>query len=166
MYIRKWNPSQDNPVLIDLVVNNFQVKKEVIQLILGMANEVMVVCDSNDQIVGFVSYRFRLGNMIYVDYVVLDTKHQGKGIGSQFAPVFEKHLLQQGIQMVFGSVDVENTEALKVFQRWGFEVQGQIGSNIIIQKSLSGSVSTQPNLARRSSNIRRLSSPPSLGLSM
>jgi RimJ/RimL family protein N-acetyltransferase len=164
LYIRKWNPSKDNPVLVEMVVNNFQVKREVIQLILGMANEVMVVCDSNDRIAGFVSYRFRLGNMIYVDYVVLDTKHQGKGIASSFLPVFENHLLKQGIQVVYGTVDEDNTDALRVFQQWGFEVQGQIGSSIVIQKNLTGS-SNHQNRAR-TSNVRKLGSPPSLGLTM
>ncbi|WP_226536853.1 GNAT family N-acetyltransferase [Fictibacillus halophilus] len=164
MYIRKWNPSKDNPVLVEMVVNNFQVKREVIQLILGMANEVMVVCDSNDRIAGFVSYRFRLGNMIYVDYVVLDTKHQGKGIASSFLPVFENHLLKQDIQVVYGTVDEDNTDALRVFQQWGFEVQGQIGSSIVIQKNLTGS-SNHQNRAR-TSNVRKLGSPPSLGLTM
>jgi ribosomal protein S18 acetylase RimI-like enzyme len=163
LYIRKWIPGKDNPVLVDMVVNNFQVKREVIQLILGMANEVMVVCDSNDRIAGFVSYRFRLGNMIYVDYVVLDTKHQGKGIASSFLPVFENHLLNQGIQVVYGTVDEDNTDALRAFKQWGFEVQGQIGSSIVIQKNLTGS--NQQNRAR-TSNVRKLSSPPSLGLTM
>jgi predicted GNAT superfamily acetyltransferase len=161
LYIRKWIPGKDNPVLVDMVVNNFQVKREVIQLILGMANEVMIVCDSNDRIAGFVSYRFRLGNMIYVDYVVLDTKHQGKGIASSFLPVFENHLLNQGIQVVYGTVDEDNTDALRAFKQWGFKVQGQIGSSIVIQKNLTGS--NQQNRVR-SSNVRKLSTPPSLGL--
>lgn len=163
MYIRKWIPGKDNPVLVDMVVNNFQVKREVIQLILGMANEVMVVCDSSDRIAGFVSYRFRLGNMIYVDYVVLDTKHQGKGIASSFLPVFENHLLKQGIQIVYGTVDEDNTDALRAFKQWGFEVQGQIGSSIVIQKNITES--NQQNRIR-TSNVRKLSSPPSLGLTM
>jgi RimJ/RimL family protein N-acetyltransferase len=161
LYIRKWIPGKDNPVLVDMVVNNFQVKREVIQLILGMANEVMIVCDRNDRIAGFVSYRFRLGNMIYVDYVVLDTKHQGKGIASSFLPVFENHLLNQGIQVVYGTVDEDNTDALRAFKQWGFKVQGQIGSSIVIQKNLTGS--NQQNRVR-SSNVRKLSTPPSLGL--
>jgi RimJ/RimL family protein N-acetyltransferase len=159
LYIRKWIPGKDNPFLVDMVVNNFQVRKEVIQAILAMANEVMVVCDSTDRIAGFVSYRFRLGNMIYVDYVVLDTKHQGKGVASTFLPVFENHLLKQGIEIVYGTVDEENTDALRVFQHWGFQVKGQIASSIIIEKHLRGS-SQQKSV--RTSNVRKLSTPPRL----
>jgi RimJ/RimL family protein N-acetyltransferase len=159
LYIRKWIPRKDNPFLVDMVVNNFQVRKEVIQAILAMANEVMVVCDSTDRIAGFVSYRFRLGNMIYVDYVVLDTKHQGKGVASSFLPVFENHLLKQGIEVVYGTVDEENTDALRVFQHWGFQVKGQIASSIIIEKHLKGS---NQQKSVRTSNVRKLSKPPRL----
>jgi RimJ/RimL family protein N-acetyltransferase len=159
LYIRKWIPRKDNPFLVDMVVNNFQVRKEVIQAILAMANEVMVVCDSTDRIAGFVSYRFRLGNMIYVDYVVLDTKHQGKGVASSFLPVFENHLLKQGIEVVYGTVDEENTDALRVFQHWGFQVKGQIASSIIIEKHLKGS---NQQKSVRTSNVRKLSTPPRL----
>jgi RimJ/RimL family protein N-acetyltransferase len=159
LYIRKWIPRKDNPFLVDMVVNNFQVRKEVIQAILAMANEVMVVCDSTDRIAGFVSYRFRLGNMIYVDYVVLDTKHQGKGVASSFLPVFENHLLEQGIEVVYGTVDEENTDALRVFQHWGFQVKGQIASSIIIEKHLKGS---NQQKSVRTSNVRKLSTPPRL----
>ncbi|KZE63752.1 hypothetical protein AWM68_11600 [Fictibacillus phosphorivorans] len=161
MYIRKRVPGKDDPLLADLVVNNFQVRREVIELILKMANEVMVICESNNQIVGFVCYRFRIGNMIFVDYVVLDTKHQGKGIASSFLPVFEKHLLEQGIHTVFGTVDEDNTDALNVFKHWGFKVQGQIGSSIVIQKNIETS-NTDSLPSERSSYVRKLNTPPSL----
>lgn len=162
MYIRKRVPGKDDPLLVDLVVSNFQVRREVIETILKMANEVMVVCDSKDRIAGFVCYRFRIGNMIFVDYVVLDTKHQGKGIASSFLPVFENHLLKQGIQTVFGTVDEGNTDALNVFKHWGFKVQGQIGSSIVIQKELGTSNTNTLQQVRPSSNVRKLNTPPSL----
>ncbi|WP_156774323.1 hypothetical protein [Fictibacillus arsenicus] len=46
--------------------------------------------------------------MIFVDYGVLDTKQLGKGIADSFLPVFENHLLKQGIQVVYGNVDEES----------------------------------------------------------
>ncbi|MCM3731963.1 GNAT family N-acetyltransferase [Fictibacillus nanhaiensis] len=162
MYIRKRIPGKDDPILVDMVVNNFQVRKEIIQAILKMANEVLVVIDGNDRIAGFVSYRFRVGNMILVDYVVLDTKHQGKGIASSFLPVFEDHLLKQGIRIVYGTVDEENTDALRVFQHWGFQVKGQIGSSIIIEKDLKAA-SNQNGVKVQSSYVRKLNTPPKIG---
>lgn len=164
MYIRKRVPGKDDPILVDMVVNNFQVRKEVIELILRMANEVLIVSDNNNTIVGFVSYRFRIGQMIFIDYVVLDTKHQGKGIASSVLPAFERHLMEQGIRTVLGTVDEENTDALKVFQRWGFKVQGQIGSNIVILKELDGSKSDSNQLksVQYSSIVRKLNTAPPL----
>ncbi|ANC79132.1 hypothetical protein ABE65_020915 [Fictibacillus phosphorivorans] len=163
MYIRKRVPGKDDPFLVDMVVSNFQVRKNVIEMIINMANEVMIVCDSNDTIIGFVCYRFRIGPTIFVDYVVLDTKHQGKGIATSFLPVFESHLMQQGIRNVFGTVDEENTDALKTFQHWGFKVHGQLGSSIVIQKELTSSnaIST-PTGVRTKSSVRKLATPPSL----
>ena len=163
MYIRKRVPGKDDPFLVDMVVSNFQVRKNVIEMIINMANEVMIVCDSNDTIIGFVCYRFRIGQTIFVDYVVLDTKHQGKGIATSFLPVFESHLMKQGIRNVFGTVDEENTDALKTFQHWGFKVHGQLGSSIVIQKELTSANSiSAPTGVRTNSSVRKLATPPSL----
>lgn len=162
MYIRKRVPGKDDPFLVDMVVSNFQVRKNVIEMIINMANEVMIVCDSNDTIIGFVCYRFRIGQTIFVDYVVLDTKHQGKGIATSFLPVFESHLMKQGIRNVFGTVDEENTDALKTFRHWGFKVHGQLGSSIVIQKELTSADSYPTNGVRTNSSVRKLATPPSL----
>lgn len=163
MYIRNRIPGKDDPYLIDMVVDNFKVKKETIQAILKHANEVLIVCDEDDQIAGFVSYRFRLGDMVYVDYVVLDDKHQGKGIASSFLPVFEKHLLNQGIRKVFGTVDEENLEALRLFLRWGFSVMGQLGSSIIIEKRLTSAFENNGQPLAKDRNVKKLNVPPILG---
>jgi RimJ/RimL family protein N-acetyltransferase len=163
LYIRNRIPGKDDPYLVDMVVDNFKVKKETIQAILKHANEVLIVCDEEDRIAGFVSYRFRLGDMVYVDYVVLDYKYQGKGIASSFLPVFEKHLLNQGIRTIYGTVDEENPEALRLFLRWGFRVLGQLGSSVIIEKQLTSvdaANNGQPLPVQ--SNVRRLSPPPGL----
>ncbi|WNB92147.1 GNAT family N-acetyltransferase [Bacillus sp. NEB1478] len=163
MYIRNRIPGEDDPYLIDMVVDNFKVKKETIRAILKHANEVLIVCDEDDQIAGFVSYRFRLGDMVYVDYVVLDDKHQGKGIASSFLPVFEKHLLNQGIRKVFGTVDEDNREALRLFLRWGFNVMGQLGSSIIIEKQLTSHYEKNGQPVAKENNVKRLNTPPILG---
>ncbi|MBY6037521.1 GNAT family N-acetyltransferase [Fictibacillus nanhaiensis] len=170
MYIRNRIPSKDDPFLVEMVVSNFNVRTSTVQTILGHANEVLVVCDSKDHIIGFVSYRFRLGDMIYVDYVVLDAKHQGKGIASSFLPVFEKHMIKQGIRTIYGTVDEDNPEALSLFKRWGFQTKGQIGSSIIIEKHLHSSSSRSANnilptitKASPANHVRRLTTPPSLG---
>ena len=173
MYIRKRIPGKDNPVLIRMVKDNFQVRTETINSILKYANEVLVLCDDNDndKIAGFVSYRFRLGNMVYVDYVVLDFKYQGKGIATSFLPVFENYFLKQGINTIYGTVDEENTEALRLFKRWGFKTKGKIASSFIIEKHLSSTPSSidQTNVTpskidpTKSSYVRKLSTPPYLG---
>jgi RimJ/RimL family protein N-acetyltransferase len=171
LYIRKRIPGKDNPVLIRMVKDNFQVRTETIKAIINNANEVLVICDDNNKIAGFVSYRFRLGNMVYVDYVVLDFKYQGKGIATSFLPVFENYCLKQGINTIYGTVDEENTEALRLFKRWGFKTKGKIVSSIIIEKHLSSTSSSidQTNVTpskidpTKSSYVRKLTTPPYLG---
>jgi hypothetical protein len=107
--------------------------------------------------------------MIYVDYVVLDLKHQGKGIATKFLPVFEKHVMKQGIRKIYGTVDEENDEALSLFKRWGFEVKGKIASSIIIEKQLSPSHSSTSSTSRQGKKVapelpvRRIKSAPALG---
>jgi GNAT superfamily N-acetyltransferase len=139
LYIRKRIPGKDDPYLIKIVTDNFKVKPNLVKSLLRDANEVFVACDSNDKIAGFVSYRFRLGDMVYVDYVVLDFKYQGKGIATSFLPVFEKYFFERGIRTIYGTVDVDNKEALSLFKRWGFTIKGQIVSSIIIEKHLGSS---------------------------
>ncbi|MFC0186762.1 GNAT family N-acetyltransferase [Fictibacillus aquaticus] len=158
MYIRKRVRGQDDPVLINMVIKQFKVKNEVITAIIEQAHEILVVCDEQDTIVGFVSYRFKLLDMVYVDYVVLDEEHQGRGIASKFLPVFEKHCLKQGIRVIYGTVDSDNTDALRLFERWGFTVKGQLGSSVIIEKHLQ----EIRNKNAPPPYVKKLSEPPGL----
>jgi GNAT superfamily N-acetyltransferase len=176
LYIRKRIPGKDDPYLINIVTDNFKVRPELVKRLLENANEVLVACDDNDKVAGFVSYRFRLGDMVYVDYVVLDYKYQGKGIATSFLPVFEKHFYKKGIRTIYGTVDEENREALALFKRWGFKVKGKIISSIIIEEHLSSSVLSAsqaisvPSAARSTVNlppayrVRKLTSPPQIGV--
>jgi RimJ/RimL family protein N-acetyltransferase len=170
LYIRNRVPKKDDPYLIEMVMDNFKVKKETIKSLLKYSNEVLIVCDDDDRIAGFVSYRFRIHDMVYVDYVVLDYKYQGKGIATSFLPVFEKHMLDKGIRTIYGTVDEENEEALRLFLRWGFEVKGQIASSVIIEKHLKkeeiapSPVAPSPVLKRGQAaakpNVKKIHPPP------
>ncbi|WLD94580.1 GNAT family N-acetyltransferase [Alkalihalobacillus sp. AL-G] len=141
MYIRSWIRSKDEHTLIDIATQNFDVRTETIQGILEQANEVLVICKENGMIAGFLSYRFRINDMVLVDYVVLDNHYQGKGIARHFLPSFEGYLLKKGIQKVYGTVDRDNREAIAAFKSMGFENIGRFASNLIIEKNLSRSKS-------------------------
>jgi ribosomal protein S18 acetylase RimI-like enzyme len=172
LYIRKRIPGKDDPALISIVVDNFKVHTDTIKFILKYASEVLVLVDDDEEIAGFVSYRFRLGNLVYLDYVVLDFNYQGQGIATKFLPVFENHLLKQGIQTVYGTVDEENTDALKLFKRFGFKEKAKILSSIIIEKQLTSNDSIDDQIYEtapvridptKASYVRKLNIPPSLG---
>jgi GNAT superfamily N-acetyltransferase len=173
VYIRKWIQSKDEPHLVKMITDNFEVKPETAKGILRNAKEVFVACISNGNIVGFSSYRFRLGDTIFNDYIVFDSNYQGKGIATSFVPSFEDYFLKQGIRTIYSSVDEGNTEALRVFKRWGYKVTGKVGSSIIIEKHLSPTLSSADpllntklttgfNQSNKSSYVRKLNSSPYL----
>ncbi|MFC7371931.1 GNAT family N-acetyltransferase [Fictibacillus iocasae] len=137
MYIRKRIPAKDDAILIEMVLDSFRVSRGVITSILKNAIDSLVVCNEQDVPVGFVSYRFRIMDIIYVDYVVFDEKYRGKGIATTLLPEFEQHIRRQGIKGIYATVDGENEDALRLFKRFGFNVAGKLGSSYIIEKFYS-----------------------------
>jgi N-acetylglutamate synthase-like GNAT family acetyltransferase len=171
LYIRNRIPGKDDPFLIDMVVKNFKSQANIAPSVIKYSNEAMVVCDSNHQIVGFVSYSFRLGKVIFIDYLLIDPQYQGKGVASKFLPAFEEHLVNRGIETVIATVDNENARALELYKRWGFTIQGNVFNGIVISKQLKATASTNDKEPKKqeptkqyvtSQRVRRLQSPPSL----
>ncbi|MGB8000643.1 MAG: GNAT family N-acetyltransferase [Anaerobacillus sp.] len=137
MYIRNWKKGQDNSALIAICVQNFDVPTSRIESILKYAHEVLIICHENGEIAGFLSYRLRINHMVLIDYVVLNNTFQRKGIARKLLPVFEKHVLNQGITTIYGMVDKENHQGIESFKRLGFETKGSFLTNYVIKKKLT-----------------------------
>lgn len=132
MYIRESSSYRDEPHLIDLAVNAFGVRSETVQDILDSTDKIIVFCNRNDKIIGFLCYRFTIKNAIFINYAVLDPEYQGKGIASSFLPVLTKYARNQGIKIVTGFVSNNNLKAFNIFTSWGFKPISSFNDGVLI----------------------------------
>ncbi|WP_377888036.1 GNAT family N-acetyltransferase [Alkalihalobacillus sp. R86527] len=158
VYLRERNPVTDDPKLVGIGIDNFDVPAEKIQRIIKQAYEVLVVCDKHHHVVGFLSYRLRVNHMILVDYVMLRHDIQGSGIARSLLPAFEKHIRSNGITAIYGLVDKEN-EQIESLKRLGFVVKGTLLTNYIIEKKLQD---YKPEVSLKSNYVKRLAAPSRL----
>ncbi|OHY73462.1 GNAT family N-acetyltransferase [Priestia aryabhattai] len=121
MYLRKRIPYQDDPYLINLATNNFNVEPKKFESILKSTHEVIVVCNNEGETIGFFCYRFLLKNIIFIDYVILESRYQGRGIAHSLLPNLVGYAKKQGIQGVTGYVSKKNSKAFQTFKNWGFK---------------------------------------------
>lgn len=152
MYIRKRIPTKDDTTIISIVLENFEISAKQFQRILDCSKEVLVICEDNGKIAGFVSYRFKINQLVLVDYLVLDNNSQGKGITRSLLPTFENFLVQQDIRFVYALVDEENQQAIKSLKKLGFNTLEKFNTNIIIRKHLEKKTAA-------SLSVRRLTAP-------
>ncbi|WP_394172220.1 GNAT family N-acetyltransferase [Guptibacillus hwajinpoensis] len=152
MYIRKRISKKDDSALISIVLENFEVSANRIQGVLDQSREVLIVCHDDGKIAGFICYRFKINQLILIDYLVLDQNYQGKGITRSLQPAFEDFLVQQEIYFIYALVDEENKQGIESLKKLGFETVYKINSNFIIRKHLKRKVSD-------SLSVRRLTAP-------
>lgn len=133
MYIRKWIPEKDRMKLIDLTVNTFRVKAGRVNKELKGSYEILVLCDDNDEIAGFLSYRLYLNTIAFVNYIVLDQQHRGKGIVFSFLPQVIENMKKQGVRGIYGLVSKNNPKAMQQFRKWGFQPVRFFPKMILIQ---------------------------------
>lgn len=122
---------KDESQLINLAIRYFDVNKEQMSKTITDGN-VLVVCNSKHKVVGFICFSFVLQNAIYIHYVVLDPKYQGKGIAKKFLPNLVDYAKVQGIQIVMGIVDKSNDKNLNLFTSFGLTPIAVIDNGILI----------------------------------
>ncbi len=167
MYIRNRQKELDDPTLLSICIENFDVPETTIKSILKYAHEVLIICHDNGEIAGFLSYRLRINHMVLIDYVVLDRSVQRKGVARKLLPVFQKYLLDKGVTSIYGMVDKENSQGIKSFKRLGFEIKGSFLTNYIIEKKLENnlmndSMKTTETIENLKNHVRKLSAAPTL----
>ncbi|MBP1932890.1 GNAT family N-acetyltransferase [Ammoniphilus resinae] len=134
MYLRKWMDS-DGPYLIALALHKFQVEPVLIRRRLNLATEVLVLCEDNHDLVGYLCYRLR-DQIFFVDLAILDPKHIGKGIAGKFFPAIIEHARQKGAIAMRGMVHRSNKQAFAVFKHWGFAIKRPYLTTYLIEKRL------------------------------
>ncbi len=131
MYARRRRAS-DDPYLIELAVRNFEVDARTVRKILSSSNEVLVFCNSRDQAVGFICYSLMINGVAYINYAILDTAYQGRGLASKFLPNLANYARKRGIRAVLAFVGRDNMRAFKIFTSWGFQVVSSSPSGYLI----------------------------------
>ncbi|MBZ6484012.1 GNAT family N-acetyltransferase [Priestia aryabhattai] len=132
MYLRKRIPYKDDSYLISLTMDNFRVKRTVVQNILKQSYEVLVICNNEDEVIGYLCYKLILKDVIFINYVVLDRPYQGQGVGGSFLPNAISYARKKGIRGVTGFVDNHNSEAYQIFRHWGFRPLVNIAGGTLI----------------------------------
>jgi len=134
MYLRE-RIASDDPYLIALALQKFQVDPVLIRRRLNLATEVLVICEDNDNLAGYLCYRLR-EQIFFVDLAILDPKHIGKGIAGKFFPDIIKHAKQKGAITIRGMVHRSNKQAFAVFKHWGFTIKRPYLTTYLIEKKL------------------------------
>ncbi|KQU16205.1 hypothetical protein ASG61_29150 [Bacillus sp. Leaf75] len=132
MYLRKRIPYKDDSYLISLTMDNFKVKSTVVQNILKKSHEVLVICNNDDEVIGYLCYKLIVKDVIFINYVVLDRQYQGQGVGRSFLPNVISYARKKGIRGVTGFVNNNNSEAYHIFRHWGFRPLVNIAGGTLI----------------------------------
>lgn len=88
-----------------------------------------VVAESDDGIVGFVMGVVSVPAVARVLILVVDDDHQNRGIGSALLEEFTRRFSRGGVDRIRLEVRRSNDDAIRFYERHGFEVEGVIPSH-------------------------------------
>jgi L-amino acid N-acyltransferase YncA len=136
MYIRKRRTSRDDKRIIEITVENFETDESQVREMIKTADEIIIVCNEKHQVIGYLSYRWFIPGVIYIDYVVLDEPYQGQGIAKSLLPKVMEYARKKKVYAVLGFVSLKNKKSFKLFQQWGFQSIVQVMNGMIIGRVL------------------------------
>ncbi|KKI92952.1 hypothetical protein WQ54_07190 [Bacillus sp. SA1-12] len=119
IYIRERVPIRDDQHLISIARKAFHVDSSVIRQVIRKSDKTLVVCDKQNNIMGFICYNRTLRNICHVQYAVLDKQYRGRGVAKTMMPRVINYIKSQGMTGVSGYV-LSSNPAFKVFRKWGF----------------------------------------------
>jgi len=97
------------------------IKKSICKEI---ATDVLVFKDA-DRIIGFVSYKIDQSNNIIIGLIAVDTDTQSKGIGKTLMQSIENIAVQNNINKIFVSTQLDNKQAMAFYQSNGYKIKEQ-----------------------------------------
>ncbi len=103
-------------------VQHIELKREekITKAILD--NECFIIL-ANDRAVGFVIFDYRFFDQGWVELIIIEEKHRGKGIGGQALDLICK---QCKMNKVFTSTNSSNIQMQKALSKVGFSFAGKI----------------------------------------
>ena len=96
----------------------------------GSKNDPVIVADYNGIIVGFGTYgqfREKIGYQYTIEHsVYVDNEYIGKGIGKLLLTELIRLAKEQGMHVMIGGIDAENTDSIDFHKKFGFVENGII----------------------------------------
>ncbi len=116
-------------------------KKDLIDAINNDNERVLNIVNNEEtkiQFIGFVWFNFTEENTLWLTSLVVDKKHQRKGIGSQVIFELESLVLKKNLKSIELGVQEVNKNALRFYQKNGFLKAEDIeyASTIVMRKTI------------------------------
>ena len=117
-----WNPDLFKSVKEVINIEDFDNK---------VKNEEIYVAKSEKEIVGYVIFSIkekefpsmRYRKQLNIEAICVDEKHRGKGIGTKILESIKEIAKSKGCTDLYLTVNKENENAIKVYEKFGFEVK-------------------------------------------
>lgn len=84
-------------------------------------SEVVVACDAT-KIIGFTILNFQKGGAVHVQWLVVDEKYQGQGIGSQLLELIEEVAREHKCHFII--LYTESEKNIKFYEKRGYQFIG------------------------------------------
>ena len=95
----------------------------------------------NGKVVGVVIYKVVAPGKYWLDYLVIDPDHRGRGLASQLLEGMESRCRDEGCESIALAVLIENQSARSFYQQHGFaEVNSKSDGKIVLRKQVADAV--------------------------
>ena len=100
----------------------------------------------NGKVVGVVTYKVVAPRKYWLDYLIIDPDHRGRGLASQLLEDMESRCRDEGGESIALAVLIENQPALSFYQQYGFaevnskEVNSRSDGKIVLRKQVADAV--------------------------
>ena len=91
-------------------------------------NEEIYIAKEDKEIVGYIIFNIKekenpIRKQLNIDAICVDEKHRGKGIGTKLLEVVKEIAKSKGCTDLYLTVNQENENAIKVYEKLGFKVK-------------------------------------------
>ena len=88
----------------------------------SVKNNTIFVVKEKNQIISFVSLNEK-NNRGNIDYIIVEEKHQGKGLGTSLMNHAHKWFISNGYKTVQADTQQENTKACNMYEKIGYNIE-------------------------------------------
>lgn len=129
LYMQFWEVHKDkNPLHQPYWKINYKNCLKDMKQLDSYKDYICYVATENEKILGFLLFTikkqskfYRVKKYGYLEECVVDKKYRGKGVARKLAECALVYMKSRSIKYVSGTVEIDNTLALKVWQKLGFK---------------------------------------------